>query len=186
MRTKGLFLAAFVAFLFVGTQSALAQRTADMNLTVTANNLGIFTCNLADANYDFGNVDADGTGGGTRNTDDDGAYYDADAATTWTCRAAPSSTVAIALISASGDHTVGSMGDNNLEVRIPDVDSGTSTGYNAFTDGSPTPADLITGLTVGNGANAVTGNLDLRLHVYDTDPTGANTWVVRLRATGSP
>ena len=123
---------------------------------------------------------------GTRNTDDDGAYYDADAATTWTCRAAPISTVDIALFSSSADHTTGAMGDDNLEVQIPDTDSGTSTGYQAFTDGSPTPVDLITGLTVGNGANSVTGDLDLRLNVYDTETTGANTWIVRLRATGSP
>ena len=193
MRIKGIFLAAFVAFLFVGTQSALAQRTADMSLTVTANNLGIFTCNLAAGSFDFGDVDADGTDFSTpsvtamgRNGADDGGYYDADAATTWTCRAAPASIVAIALYSASGDHTVGTMSDDNLEVQIPDVDSGISTDYNAFTSGSPTPIDLITGLSVGNGANGVTGNLDLRLHVYDTDATGANTWIVRLRATGSP
>lgn len=189
MRTKGIFLAAFVAFLFVGTQSALAQRTADMNLTVTANNLGIFTCTLAASSFDFGSVDADGADFSTpgvtaqgRNGANDGGYYDAFAATTWTCRAAPSSIVDIALTSVTADHTVGSMGDDNLEVRVPATGGGASTGYQAFTSLN----DLITGMSVGNGASSVSGDLDLRLNVYDTDPTGANTWVVRLRATGNP
>lgn len=186
MRTKGILLAATVAFLFVGTQSALAQRTADMNITVTANNVGVFTCNLADAAFDYGDVDSDGTLSstgvtGTRNAADDGAYYDA-TATTWSCRAAPSSTVAIALTSIAADHTVGTMGDDNLQVTIPATNGGTSTGLQDFTS----QANLITGMSVGNGPLAAAGDLDMRLHVYDTDPTGANTWVVRLRATGNP
>ena len=186
MRTKGIFLAAIVAFLFAGTQSALAQRTADMNITVTANNVGVFTCNLAAANFDYGDVDSDGTTSstgvtGTRNAADDGAFYDA-TATTWSCRAAPSSSVDIALTSVGADHTVGSMGDDNLQVSIPATAGGASTGLQDFTS----TANLITGMSVGNGAAAASGDLDLRLHVFDTDPTGANTWVVRLRATGTP
>ncbi len=189
MKNKGILLATFVIFLFVGTQSALAQRTADMSLTVTANNLGVFTCNLSAASFDFGTVDADGsdfsTAGVTaqgRNGADDGGFYDADAATTWTCRAAPASTVDIALTSITTDHTVGTMGDDNLQVQIPATAGGTSTSYQNFTSA----ANLITGMSVGNGAAAAAGDLDLRLHVYDTDPTGANTWIVRLRATGNP
>ena len=190
MRTKGLFLAAFVAFLFMGTQSALAQtRTADMNLTVTANNVGIFTCSLGTATFDFGDVDADPTPSSTgvpatRNVADDGSYYDALAATTWSCRAAPSSTVAIALTSVATDHTPtgAGLGDDGLQVGISGASSGTSTGLQNFTSGN----DLITGVSVGNGGAAADGDLDLRLHVLDSSPTGANTWVVNLRATGSP
>ncbi len=59
---------------------------------------------------------------------------------------------------------------------------GISTGYQLFTSAS----NLLTGTSVGNGANADGGDLDLRLTVLDTDPLGANTWVVRLRASGTP
>ncbi len=191
MRTKGIFHAAFVAFLFVGTQSALAQRTADMSLTVTANNLGIFTCSItSSATFDFGDVDADGTLSstgiaGVRNGANDGADYEALSAAQWQCNAAPSSTVDIKMNSTGADHSgAGGMGADNLTVRMPTATAGggTSLGYRDFTSG----LDLLTGISVGNGALTASGNIDLNLSVLDTDATGANTWVVKLRATGTP
>ncbi len=173
-----------------GVQEASAQRTADLTLTVTANNIGVFSCTIdgaASSSFDFGDVDASGTTSstgvtGARNGADDGAEYEATAAAAWGCSAAPSSTVAIALTSVAADHTAGGMQDDGLEIRIPATGGGTSAGYQTFTSA----ANLITGMSVGNGANSVAGDVDLRLTVLDTDPTGANSWTVRLRATGSP
>ena len=185
MRTKGLFLAAFVAFLFMGTQSALAQRTADMNLTVTANNVGIFTCTLDVTTFDFGDVDADGNStnpvvSGARNGADDGAILNATGVSDWTCRAAPSSTVDFTIESTATDHT-GSLDPDRLEVQM--TDGGAGGGYAAFTSGNT----LLSSISVGNGAaGEATGSVDLRLTVMDADATGANTWNVILRATGTP
>ena len=71
---------------------------------------------------------------------------------------------------------------DNLEMHIPPVAGGTSTGFQTFTSG----ATLVAGMAVGSGANAARGELGLRLTVLDTDPAGNNTWIVRLRATGNP
>lgn len=186
MRTKGLFLAAFVAFLFMGTQSALAQtRTADMNLTVTANNVGIFTCTLDVTTFDFGDVDADGnttTLGviGARLGSDDGAEYNAAGVSNWTCRAAPSSSVDFTIESTDANHT-GSLAPDRLEVQM--TEGVVPGGFATFTSN----ATMLSNVAVGNGAGGqATGAVDLRLTVMDTDATGANTWNVVLRATGTP
>ncbi len=190
-RSTGLFVVACLALSLLGVDSAWAQRTSDFNLTVTANNRGIFTCSFNVASFDFGDVDADGTDYLTpnvtalgRNAGNNGGEYENNAGSvTWTCRAAPPSTVDIALTSTAADHTVGGMADDDLEIRIPSsLGGGISTGYQLFTSAS----NLLTGTSVGNGANADGGDLDLRLTVLDTDPLGANTWVVRLRASGTP
>lgn len=176
---------------FLSTQTAQAQRTADMNATVTADNLGIFTCTLNVLNFDFGDVDADGgllpgtganvLGNGRNGADDGGVYETAPGTITWVTRAAPASTVRFHLISNGSDHTGGMVADR-LEIRIPDTAGGISTGYKAFTSLD----DLITGTAVGNGANVATGQIDLRLNVLDVDPAGSNSWTVRIRATGNP
>jgi hypothetical protein len=188
-RTTILALAA-LAMLMAGSGDAWAQRTSDSSVTVTANNRGIFSCTLSAASFDFGDVDADGTDYSTANvtalgrngSNDGGQYENTSGSVTFTCRSAPSSTVGVALISTGADHTVGTMDDDGLEIRIPAVGGGTSTGYQVFTS----TANLITGMTVGNGGNSVNGDVDMRLNVLDADDTGANTWVVRLRATGNP
>ena len=76
------------------------------------------------------------------------------------------------------------MAADNLTVRMPiaTAGGGTSFGYQTFTSG----LDLLTGISVGNGALTASGNIDLNLSVLDTDATGANTWVVKLRASGTP
>lgn len=171
-------------------QGAAAQRTSDFSVTVTANNQGVFACTTNVAAFDFGPVSADGVSFGTPNVvangrnggNTGGVYTNAAGSVTWTCRAAPPSTVTIALTSVAADHTVGTMAHDDLEIRIPATAGGTSTGFQLFTS----QANLITGMNVGNGANAASNNLDLRLTVLDTDPTGANTWIVRMRATGNP
>lgn len=191
MRSGSIFFGVLLMLLLAGTQRAVAQRTSDFNVTVTANNQGIFACTI-DAIFDFGPVDADGvaatppTAGvnalGRNVADNGGIYENASGTVTWTCRAAPASSVVIALTSVVADHTVGSMADDDLEIRIPVTNGGTSTDYQLFTSG----ADLITGMSVGNAAAGASNDLDLRLNVLDTDLTGANTWVVRMQATGNP
>ena len=191
MRSICLLCVAVVSLAFLTPRSAQAQRSADMNATVTANNIGIFTCTLNVLSFDFGDVDSDGgalpgtnpsvQANGRNGSDTGGSYETVPGTITWVTRAAPASTVRFHLVAAPSDHT-GSMPADNLEIRIPNTAGGTSTGYQTFTSLS----DLITGMSVGNGANAATGQIDLRLSVNDTDPTGSNSWTVRIRATGTP
>ena len=168
---------------------AAPGQTNDETVTVTTFNPGIFLCTIDATSFDFGDVDVQGANYGTvdvvangRNGSDTGGEYESRAgAIGWTCSVLPSSIVSIALVSSAADHT-GGMGASDLEVRIPTVAGGTTTGYRSFTSGD----NLITGMSVGIGANAAHGHLDLRLTVLDTDPPGANAWLVRLRATGNP
>ncbi len=161
----------------------------DETVIITANNPGIFVCAIDATSFDFGDVDVQGTNYGTvdvvangRNGADTGGEYESQAgAIGWTCSVLPSSIVSIALVSSSADHT-GGMASDDLEIRIPAVSGGTTAGYQPFTSG----VNLINGMSVGIGANAAHGHLDLRLTVLDDDPPGANTWLVRLRATGNP
>ena len=161
----------------------------DATVTVVANNFGIFLCTVDVTSFDFGEVDLNGSDFGTpdvvakgRNASNTGGTYEnAGGVITWTCFTTPPSTVDIILNSTASDHTGGMLGDN-LEMRIPPTAGGTSTGFQTFTSGAP----LVAGMAVGSGANAARGELGLRLTVLDTDPAGANTWIVRLRATGNP
>ena len=169
--------------------SASPGQTNDETITVTASNPGVFFCMVGATTFDFGDIDVQGADYGTANVvangrngaNTGGEYESASGLVNWTCSTLPSSVVNIALVSATADHT-GGMEANNLEVRIPVVAGGTSEGYQPFASG----ANLITGMSVGIGANAARGQLDLRLTVLDTDPAGVNAWVVRLRATGNP
>ena len=76
-----------------------AQVTASDNLVVTANNQGIFTFEIANNLFDFGNVDADSTTASSTGVpvtaSGVSALYTQLAADTWTCRSAPPRTVAI-------------------------------------------------------------------------------------------
>ncbi len=190
MRSICLYISIGLALALAGAPGAMAQRTSNPSVMVLANNQGIFECTINVPIFDFGNVNADGADFGTpnvtalgRNAGNNGGEYENNAGSvTWTCRAAPPSTVDIALNSTAADHTFGGMDDDDLEARIQDTAGGTSTGYQLFTSG----LNLITGMSVGNGANTASGDLDLRLTVLDTDPRGANIWVVRLRASGTP
>lgn len=168
---------------------AWAQRTSEPSMLILANNRGIFACTINLAIFNFGTVNADGTDFGTpsvtaqgRNASDDGGLYETTpGAIAWTCRAAPSSTVALALNSNATDH-VGGLAADNLEARIQDTAGGTSAGYQPFSSQN----NLITTMSVGNAGAAATGALDLRLAIFDTDPVGSDVWVVRLRASGTP
>lgn len=175
-----------------GAQAAMPPpgTTNDVVVHVAAQNAGRFECSIAVPTFDFGTVDISGADFGTpgvvargRNPANTGGLYEnAAGSVEWTCRAAPRSTVDIALVATAADHTGGMYADD-LEVRIPtSTRGGVTTGYQPFTS----QALLISGMQVKNGNNAAFGNLDLRLTVLDTDPVGANTWVVRLRATGNP
>lgn len=191
MRSGSIIFGVLLVLLLAGTQRAVAQRTSDFNVTVTAVNQGVFVCTTNVASFDFGPVDADGanfsTAGvnalGRNGADNGGIYENASGSVTWSCRAAPVSTVTLALTSTAGDHT-GVMADDDLQIRIQDTAGGTTNGYQNFTS----LGSLIFAMNVGNAANAASGDLDLRLNVLDTDPvsTGTETWVVNMRATGNP
>ena len=169
--------------------SASPGQTNDETITINAFNPGIFLCAIDVTSFDFGDVDVEGSDYATvnvvangRNAANTGGEYESIAgAIDWTCSTLPSSVVSIALISTAADHT-GGMAVDDLEIRIPAVAGGASSGYHAFASG----VTLITDMSVGIGANAARGQLDLRLTVLDDDPAGVNTWLVRLRATGNP
>ena len=189
MRRVCLLFLAVLALSLADGSVVFAQLVSTTSVTVSANVVGTFGVTVSTDNFDFGVLDAGGVSPGGSNVLAKGGggdvagnvYENAAGSITWTCRAAPGGTVDVALISSSADH-IGGMHVNDLEVRIPSTGGGTSTGYHFFTSG----ATLISGMAVGNGADAVSGNLDLRLTVLDDDPVGVNTWVVRLRATAHP
>jgi hypothetical protein len=172
--------------------AAHAQVTASDSISVRADNRGIFEFTIAEASFDFGDVDASGavlpgTGAGVtgngRNGGDTGGSYTATAAANWTCRSAPSRTVKIYNDSTTA---VGSLAGDRLEMQIPAAGGGASQGFKQFSTDSGTPAgDLVTGMTVGNGANGVSGTVDFQLTVLDSDPTGVTTWTVVLTASGT-
>ena len=178
-----------VVIILLGAGQAWAQRTAEPSMLILADNRGIFVCTVNVAIFNFGTVNADGADFGTpnvtalgRNGDDDGGLYEtAPGVIGWMCRAAPPSTVDLALNSTATDH-LGGLAPNNLEARISATAGGSSTGYQPFASQN----NLITSMSTGNGAAAADGNLDLRLSIFDDDPLGSDIWVVRLRANGAP
>ena len=169
---------------------ATAQVSASADLVVTANNQGIFTFALTIGDFEFGNVDNDSTTASSTGVPvtaaGQSALYTALGADTWTCRSAPPRTVAIFNDTASAAPTLPTdVTEDQLQIRIPNVDSGTSVGYiDANLTGSGT-GNLITGLTVGNGANEVNGNVDLRLFVEPGDGLGTMQWNLVLTASGT-
>lgn len=184
-------LLASAAVLLLGGGSALAQVSATAtDISVTANNQGIFFFTIAEASFDFGDVDASGTGlpgtgagvvGNGRTVADDGGFYTAASAANWNCRSAPSRTVTVYNDSSTA---AGALPGDRLEMQVPAVGGGASQGYKQFASQSGTPAgDLVTGMTVGNGNNDVDGTLDFRLTVLDSDATGLTEWTVTLTAT---
>lgn len=189
MRRTCLFLILISVFLLRDAPRVAAQTVAQASVTVSANVVGHFGCTISTESFDFGDLDAGGINVGNpyvaakgRSGVNAGEIYETAAGSIlWTCRATPSGTVNIALSSTPADHT-GGMFVDDLEVRIPPIGDGVSTGYQAFSSG----ADLLTGVSLGAGANALSGPMDLRLTVLDTDPVGINTWVIRLRATANP
>ena len=189
MRRLCLILVAVAVSLPVAVHPLAAQTVANTSMTVSARVGGHFGCTVNTESFDFGDLDAGGINVGSpyvaakgRSGANAGEIYETAAgALLWTCRATPAARVNIALTSTPSDHT-GGMYVDDLEVRLPSVGDGASTGYQAFSSG----ADLLTGLSLGAGANAVSGPMDLRLTVLDADPVGVNTWVIRLRATANP
>ncbi len=168
---------------------AQAQVTDNDTITVTATVQGVFNFVITAASYDFGTVDAAGTGGGVYNPAIGGAVYTADNATTWTCESAPRTVVDIyndATSSFAGP--VGQTGDN-LEVQLDlasnPLGGGSSTGWiDATTEGTPA-GDLVTNALTGMGNNDSDGNVDFRLTVLDTHPIGLYTWTIVLTASGT-
>ena len=178
-----------LVFSLVAVEGAAAQKVANTSMTVSARVVGHFGCAISTESFDFGNLDAGGINVGSpyvaskgRSSADVGEIYETAAGSLlWTCRATPAGTINIALVSTPADHT-GGMEVDDLEVRIPPTGDGQSTGYQRFSSG----ADLLTSVSLGAGANALSGPLDLRLTVFDNAPVGVNTWIVRLRATANP
>jgi hypothetical protein len=192
----------FVGVLLFAATAFGANPPQSADITVTAVNAGVFNFTINAASYAFGNVDANGTansGGtqaipGVRNgAPGTGATYTSTTAATWTLTSAPSRAVHIFNASSSGAPTSIAWGTaDRLEIDIPTtgVAGATSCGFKFFatnnTDGGASPScangNLITGFTAGNGGNSVTGNLDFRLTVLDSDATGSNSWRVTLTA----
>lgn len=196
MRKTCLVLAVFLVALVAAVGGAHAQSAGD-SFAVTAANQGIFFFNIVGTSFDFGTVDPDGTTSSTgvtglRNGAGNGAAYTASAATTWTCRSAPSRTVRV--FNASTTATINWGTADRLSLNIPTAGlpaGSTSCGYKTFTTagdggaGTCASGNLVHSVPTGNGANASTGNLDLRLDVLDADPPGTNTWTVVLTASGA-
>jgi len=187
-RSMAVSVAGLVVFLFATPVSA--QSISEAEVTAMANNLGIFECLTSVPLFDFGDVDANGGSHGTpgvipqgRNpTGTGGRYTNQPGTVMWTCRAAPPSNLQISLASLPSDHTVGTMDHDDLEIRLPsDPPDSWTTGYQLFTSN----ATLLSSIPAGNGPFEVTGRVELRLTVLDTDPPGPNTWVVRMVVTGS-
>ena len=168
---------------------ALAQRTSDASVLISASNRGIFRCTIGLSIFNFGSVDADGTDYGTPNVvaggrnpgNNGGRYTSAPGAIPWTCKAAPPSQVGFRLASTAADY-VGPLDADNLAVAVPSTGGGTWTNYQPFLSQN----FLILNMSVGNGANAVDGELQLRLSIFDDDAPGTSVWVLRLRALGTP
>jgi hypothetical protein len=188
------------ALFLVATTTFAANPPQNASITVNANNSGVFTFTIAAGSFDFGNVDANGTlsstgVAGARNGGNTGADYIAAAATTWQIASAPSHVGHIFNASTVAGGTF-NFPAGNLSIQLPTA-GGThiavSCGYKAFTNntdggancGNAAAGTLLGTFTAGNGpaANKSSGDLDLKLSVYDTDATGANVWIVTLTAT---
>ena len=94
MNRRSLLVLLVIAIL-VGTTSVLAG-----SIDVTANNVGVLSVTIADTDFDFGDVDANGTTSstgvtGARNGSNDGAVYTATTASTVSIRSAPPRTVRV-------------------------------------------------------------------------------------------
>ena len=167
-----------------------AQVTASADLVVRANNQGIFTFALTNNDFDFGNVDNDSTTASSAGVpvaaSGQSALYTQLGADNWTCRSAPPRTVSIYNNTPSAAATLPTnVTEDQLEIRIPSVDSGTTVGYIDANVTGAVAGELISGLTVGNGANEVNGNVDLRLYVDPDDGLGAMQWNLVLTASGT-
>jgi hypothetical protein len=196
MKKTLVLIATLSLLVVVGAGDAEAQ-SGNGQINVRANNIGIFEFTITDANFDFGDVDSNGTlstagVSGVRNGGNNGAIYSADGATTWTCSSAPPRTVRIHNASTASTITWGTA--DRLRVRVPttglpagstscDLVDFTATGDGGA--GSCANGALVHSVAVGNGNNAAIGNLDFELDVLDADIAGINTWTVVLTALGS-
>lgn len=133
------------------------------------------------ATYNFGDVSVDGTttGGATAAVGATSTTFTQAAAFSWEVISAPRRDVTIdyqnAQLNAAATLTLA-----DLEVQM--TGSGTSAGYVDLNQGNGT--NLYSETNVGNGANAATGNIDLRLTIDDTDAEGTNSFTFELVATG--
>lgn len=193
MRRVALITLTAALLTIAGAGGAWAQ-TGTASITVDAQNIGFFQITIADAAFDFGQVDSNGTlsttgVSGVRNGSNTGAIYTASGASTVTVSSAPSRTVRV--YNSSSSSTINFGATDRLSLQIPSMGGGTSCGYKTFstnTDGgaaSCTGGNLVHSATAGNGNNSAAGDLDLRLEVLDTDAAGTNQWTIVLTATGA-
>lgn len=187
-------LVLIAALTLLGAFNAFAQTASD-SISVTATNNGIFTFSIDLPSYAFGTVDANGTSnaatggtetlGGTR-VGTAATYTSGALGPNWTAASAPSRTVRIYNASTI---VSGVLGGNRLALEVPAGGGGSTCGFKAFGttgDGAACAAGiLIHSMTVGNGGQAVGGDLNLRLTIDDTDPVGATTWTVVLTASAT-
>ena len=120
---KTLVLIATLSLLVVVGAGDAAAQSGNGQINVRARNIGIFEFTITDTDFDFGDVDSNGTlsstgVAGARNGGNNGAVYNADAATTWTCSSAPPRTVRIHNASTTSVVNWGTA--DRLSVRAPD------------------------------------------------------------------
>ncbi len=180
--------------LLVSSHEALAQLSpeASDSISVTAENEGVFTFAIAQANFDFGVVDADGETSSTGvagSNGASGATYTKSNASAFSVTSAPVRTVRI--FNASSSSTIGWGSADRLEIQIPTtgLSAGSSCAFKTFStagDGGAGDCDLgnlYHTLSVGNDAADENGQVDLRLTVANADGTGNNSWTVNLTAS---
>lgn len=192
------FFTVAAAALLVSAGAFAQSTTVGDTISVTATVQGHFTFTIDQATFNFGNVNAAGdldagvTDVSVTPAGSSATYTNDTGSVTWSCESAPRRDVVVALTSGTTDlaytydttvYTSAPAADANiLKVRIPTTDHGNGTWQN-FAD--TTSRTLVPSIEVGNGTNAIGGQLNFQLTVADTTPLGGYVWTVKLDATGS-
>lgn len=183
-----------IAILVFAAMPAAAQVSSADSINVNAQNVGAFVFNIAETDYNFGQITSLGLAnvGGTESltpstTATSATYTSSATAVNFNVGSAPQRTVYF--YNSSGAQTLNWGTANDLEVQVAGVAVGTNCGFKGVgvagdgLAGTCASGNLHHSLTgVGRGANSVDGNLQFRVTVEDTDLTGSNTWVVQITA----
>lgn len=184
----------FIVLFALAAMPVAAQVSSPDSINVSAQNVGAFVFNIAQATYNFGQISSLGGSnvGGTETltpstTATSATYTSNAAAVTFNVGSAPQRTVYF--YNSSPAQTLSWGTANDLEVQVAGLAVGTNCGFRGVgvvgdgLAGTCANGNLHHSLTgVGRGANSVNGNLVFRVTVDDTDLTGTNTWVVQVTA----
>lgn len=187
---KLLAMAAIAGAAALVTTEASAQAVDSNWVNVNARVVGIFDFQIDNddwldaatdaATYNFGDVSVDGTTTGTAvaAVGATSTTFTADNAFTWSVISAPRRDVTITYQNAAVANTGGSLTLADLEIDMGDDNTWVNLNGGNGTVAHPTV------LNVGNGSNALTGNIDLRLTIDDQDTPGTSSYTFELVATG--